>query len=318
MLLLRHFLSLHCCIILSGDKNMPVIYIDVLFAVNLIINYILLRVSCIFSGLKYIKYRIILGAIVGACYALLVFFPDFSLLYSTICKMLVSMLIVAISFPFYSVKSYIKGLLVFYTVSFSFGGCVLGIFYFSDVGARLGAVYSNGILYFNLPWSILAVSGAVFYIFAKLFSFFSTKTLKCNKLKKKLLLTYNKKTAEITALLDTGNMLIDPVTLSPVIIAEYKLLRCLFPEDIRSVLDKMNQNNITWIINDMARQGFAARLIPFSSLGKSNGMLIGFVPDKAEIFDECGVKVLDKCVIALCDNSLSKDRSYGALLNPYI
>ncbi|MDO4735530.1 MAG: hypothetical protein Q4B21_00710, partial [Bacteroidia bacterium] len=49
------------------------------------------------------------------------------------------------------------------------GGCVLGVFYFSNVGAELGAVYSNGILYFNLPWTILAVSGFVFYVSAKAF-----------------------------------------------------------------------------------------------------------------------------------------------------
>lgn len=297
---------------------MPVIYIDVLFVVNLIVNYILLLVCCVFSGLKRNYYRITSGAFIGACYAVLIFFPNFSVIYSTICKMLISMLIVAVSFPFYSIRNYIKALLIFYVVSFGFGGCVLGIFYFSDIGTRLGAVYSNGVLYFNLPWTILAVSGAVFYVAAKLFDFFSGKVFHGHSLKKKLYLSFGKNTAEITALMDTGNSLMDPVSLSPVIIVEYKLLKNLFDEEIKTSLDRIGRDNITWIMSDVAEKGLPARLIPFSSLGKDNGMLIGFVPDHAEIRDECGIKVLNKCVVGLYDRPLSKDRSYGALLNPYL
>ena len=169
---------------------MPVIYIDVLFAVNFLVNYLLLRVCCIFSGLKVYKYRIISGSIIGACYAVLVFFPDFTLIHSTVYKLLISMLIIAISSPFFSVRSYLKTLLVFYAVSFAFGGCVLGIFYFSNVGARLGAVYSNGILYFNLPWTILALSGVVFYTSVKLFTIITRRNMQGKNLKKKILLYF--------------------------------------------------------------------------------------------------------------------------------
>ena len=153
---------------------------------------------------------------------------------------------------------------------------------------------------------------------AKLFDFFSGKVFHGHSLKKKLYLSCGKNTAEITALMDTGNSLMDPVSLSPVIIVEYKLLKNLFDEEIKTSLDRIGRDNITWIMSDVAEKGLPARLIPFSSLGKDNGMLIGFVPDHAEIRDECGIKVLNKCVVGLYDRPLSKDRSYGALLNPYL
>ncbi len=118
--------------------------------------------------------------------------------------------------------------------------------------------------------------------------------------------------------MDTGNSLVDPLTLKPVIVAEYKMLKSLFSEDVRLSLDQLESQNLTWIMSDIVQKGVPARLIPFSSLGKSNGMLIGFVPDKAEIHDNCGVRVLDKCVVGIYNKQLSKDRSYGALLNPYM
>ena len=296
---------------------MPVIYIDVLFAVNLLINYILIKCCCAFTNLKQNKYRILFGAFLGACYAVLVFFPNFSVLYSTVCKLLISMLIIACSFPFYSFGSYLKTLLIFYLVSFGFGGCVLAVFYFSDIGARLGAVYSNGIFYFNLPWTILALSGLLFYIAVKLFGIISKRAYTTRNLKKKLNLSYNGKTAEITALLDTGNSLVDPISLTPVIIAEYRTIRTLFNDEINSGLERIGKDNLTWIMSEVVEKGLPARLIPFSSLGKENGMLLGFVPDKAEIQDDCGVRILEKCVIGISEKPLSKDRSYTALLNPY-
>ncbi len=296
----------------------PIIYIDVLFAVNLLVNYILLRASATLSRIKENKFRVFLGAFIGALYAVLVFFPDFSVIYSTLFKMLVSMLIIACSFAFYSIRGYLKTLFVFYIVSFGFGGCVLGVFYFSDIGAKLGAVYSNGILYFNLPWTVLALAGFLFYISTKIFAYFSRKALKFTGLRKKLYISFENNTAELTALMDTGNSLVDPITLSPVIIAEYKPLKSLFNKEVRCSLDQLEKGNITWIMSDIVQKGIPARLIPFTSLGKSNGMLIGFVPDKAEIHDNCGVRVLDKCVIGIYNKSLSKDRSYSALLNPYM
>ena len=297
---------------------MPTVYVDVLFAVNLLINYILINASGILSKINRNKLRMGFGAFIGASYSLLIFFPDFSMLFTTVCKLLISMLIVAAAFPFYTIRSYIKTLIIFYMVSFGFGGCVLGVFYFSDIGARLGAVYSNGIFYFNLPWTVLALSGILFYLSIKICGIISAKFYRGESLRKKLRISLGEKTTELTALLDTGNALIDPVTLSPVIIAEYKSLKPLFSDDIKLGLNRLSPDNITWIMSEVSEYGLKVRLIPFSSLGKENGMLLGFVPDHAEIRDDCGVRVLDKCVVGIYEKQLAKDKSYTALFNPYL
>ena len=102
------------------------------------------------------------------------------------------------------------------------------------------------------------------------------------------------------------------------LIVEYKLLKNLFSKDIRDDLDRIGNENIEWIMNDVTHKGLPVRLIPFASLGKENGLLLGFVPDKIEIYDSCGIRIIDKCVVGIYERQLSKDKSFGALLNPYL
>jgi len=58
------------------------------------------------------------------------------------------------------------------------------------------------------------------------------------------------------------------------------------------------------------------RLIPFSSLGKENGMLVGFRPDFIEIDNDNEKKDIKDVVIGIYTRSLSKNEKYRALLSP--
>ena len=92
---------------------------------------------------------------------------------------------------------------------------------------------------------MLALCGTMFFLAVKLFGLFSGRSYRGNSLKKRLCLSYGNNTAEITALLDTGNSLIDPITLSPVIVAEYRSIKHLFNDDIKKAvkLDHFNKTN---------------------------------------------------------------------------
>ena len=58
---------------------MQVIYIDVLFALNLVVNYLLLFLTARFSGLYVGRLRLLGGAALGALFSVLMFFPDLPL-----------------------------------------------------------------------------------------------------------------------------------------------------------------------------------------------------------------------------------------------
>lgn len=108
--------------------------------------------------------------------------------------------------------------------------------------------------------------------------------------------------------MDTGNSLYDPVSDSPVMIVEYNSVSDILPQEIHTYLKEgtieINPNCIK------AR----LRFIPYSTIDKKNGVILGFKPDRVTFGD----KVVYDIVIGLCENSLSTDNSYAALANPHV
>ena len=119
----------------------------------------------------------------------------------------------------------------------------------------------------------------------------------------------------MNALLDTGNALCEPFSGAPVIVAEYEKLLPILPEALKEAC-QLGETAVEQISDERIRGRI--RVIPFSSLGKEHGMLIGFRPDKAWLLEN--EKILDAgaVVIGIYTRNLARDRSYGALLPPQL
>lgn len=298
----------------------PVIYIDVLFTVNLLINYILLWTTSKISRTKTSVVRLFIGACVGAVYAVVMFFPAFQIYYTLIAKLLFSMLLIAITYNIEKVRAFLKVLGIFYIVSFTFGGAALGLFYFTNIGASIGAILSNGVIYFNLPWKTLLLSCVIAYIVISIT--WKLIGIKINKenLYIPLSIMFDNKSICINALLDTGNSLYEPISNLPVIIVEFQAIKGLLPQEIQKIFNECSENDLGLITSIMSNSDWVSRfrLIPFSSLGKENGMLIGFKPDEIEILEGPEKKDLKDIIIGIYNKKLSKSEEYRALLHPEI
>jgi stage II sporulation protein GA (sporulation sigma-E factor processing peptidase) len=103
-----------------------------------------------------------------------------------------------------------------------------------------------------------------------------------------------------------------------VVIVEFAVLREILPEDIKVIFEQDHDNELTDIIDTISQSSWFSRfrLIPFSSLGKENGMLIGFKPDYIEIGSEQPKKGISNVIIGVYNKALSKSSQYNALLNP--
>ena len=283
---------------------MASVYIDVLFAINFIINILLIEASGIITATYSPWYRVLLASLLGAGYAVCIFFPDLGFLYTAVMKVAFSALIVFCAFKIKKLKHFFALFGAFYAVSFVFGGCVVALVSLTSFGRKTGAVYSNGIIYFDLPWQVLFISTLVAYALIVAMGRIRKKKIATESVKRDIEIHINGTVVEVTAIIDTGNTLFDPISGDPVIVCEYERIKNVFPEG------KAGPD----MVERLAEYGIRARLVPYSSVGSQNGVMTAFRPDMVKI----GGREAKKCVIGICETPLSAGGEYGALLNPQI
>ena len=279
---------------------MSTIYIDVLFFINFILNITILNAEAILLHIHPKPARLITGAILGALYSCLTFVADFKALGFAITKIIFATLMSNISFGTKRMRPLIKQTAFLFVITAFMGMFIMALLYFTDIGLCFGGMVRKGVFYFNIPlWfvfpsCILATATAV--ITQKALE--KSATRNCVKLK----ITYRKKSIYLNALTDTGNHLRDPFSGKRVVIAEEKILKNLLEEtDFLKICSEECQN---------LPLGF--RLIPFSSIGKQNGLLPAFLPDEILVNGE---KKGD-LVVAVFKGSLSRTGDYNALISP--
>ena len=111
-------------------------------------------------------------------------------------------------------------------------------------------------------------------------------------------------------MLDTGNLLIEPISNSDVVVVESESLKEIISNDI---LDNINTIiNGKWLDNDNIHS-YKLKIIPFSSLGNDNGLLIGFKPDYIKIYSEEEI-IRNDIIVGIYNGKLSKNDLYTSLI----
>jgi len=293
------------------------IYLDVLFLENLVINYLILYVAAKFSRLKVSTLRLFAGSIVGALYVVFIILqPGIKIYYTTFAKILLSIFIIAITFSPRKVLPFIKTLVMFYISTFIFAGAALAFLFFNQQGGfvRNGIVHVFG----QSKWSLMFFAILTVGIIIKIF----WEVIQSKIIKERLLIpvkiSFDNRMIYLFALIDTGNSLKDPLTNTPVMVVEFKALAELLPIEIKSIFENSQENDLNSVTAIISKSKWFSRfrLIPFSSLGKENGMLIGFKPDFIVIGEEEDKRDVKNVIIGIYNRSLSRNEKYKALLGP--
>ena len=121
---------------------------------------------------------------------------------------------------------------------------------------------------------------------------------------------------KIKALLDSGNMLRDPISKLPVIIVEKEKLKNIISADFLNYIEEfLGGDNKRKCENDNVKEYLSkVRMVPFMSIGKENGMMIGIRVDKIKIRTEDIDIERDNVIVGVYDRSLTKDNRYNALI----
>lgn len=283
------------------------IYLDIVFFENIAMNYLILMATAIIAKVKINPIRLLCASALGGIFSIITYFINLSTLESLILKILVSVLIIKISFKAQKIGYLFKQLVLFYLVSFTFGGAAFMLLYFVNPE---NIIAENGVLIGTYPLKITLI-GAVLG-----FSIISAvaKIIKDRISKKAMLcdleIFYNGKVEKIKTMIDTGNLLQDPITSEDVIIVEKDSLRNLVSSDILENIENIISGK--WLDSQKVYD-YKFKIIPFSSLGNNNGILLGFKPDYIRLIDE-NETVKSNIVIGIYNGKLSKTNLYTSLI----
>lgn len=289
------------------------IYLDVIFLENLAMNYIILLATGLINHIKLKQIKCLLASIIGSIYAV-ISMMGLSVIYANLfLKIALSIAMIYIAFSPKSPKVLLKQLIIFYLTSFAFGGCSFALLYFIKPE---NIKMQDGVLMGSYPIKIALLGGIVgFVVIINAFKImkgkFSKKDMFCE-----IEIVLEGKKRRIKTMIDTGNMLKDPITRFPVAVVEKEELRNLIPDSILEHAQEMATGTNEKVWEEMKQQDYLARfrMIPFSSIGKEHGILLGIKADGMKIFQEEEEYLLRNVIIGIYENRLSKNGSYGALI----
>lgn len=208
-----------------------VIYADVLLAVNLYINYFLVRGTALILRRKITPLRCILASAAGTVGSLVIFLPELHPVVTVLIKFVLGVCVTLLMFGRQKRVDFLLSLLCFLAVSFAFAGGMLALWTFA---APFGMYFSNGFAYFDIPVGAAAVITAAVYGIFRLVRFIIDRRRPLQHVK----VTVRGSGSEISldGLADTGNSLRDSFSGKPVVIASLGAVREIVPQYILNYL----------------------------------------------------------------------------------
>lgn len=255
---------------------MTIIYGDVLFFLNALLDYLLLLGAARLVGEPLRRGRFLLGALLGGGYALAIFVPGLEFLSHPLCRVAAGGMMALTAYG--NSPRFLRQTALFFGLSCALGGSVLAI----GLLGRQGLSLSGGVLYSGMDLKIVLLAAALCYgVLTVAFQRMGRHSALAGEILT-VRLTLEERTVELPVLVDTGNTLSDPVTGCPVLVAESTSLADLFPphgiepETLRDPLEALTQLGV-------GRWGGRFRLLPYRAVGVEQGFLLAFRADSVWI-----------------------------------
>ena len=271
-------------------------------------NFIILYATTIILKIKPKIIRMNLSSAIGSIYAIITYTNQLSIYTSIISKIILAIVMVYVAFNPHNMKSMWKQVLIFYLTSFVFGGVALYLIYFIKPQEIF---IKNGIFVGGYVLKVVFLGAIMAFIVIKISIKIIKTKINAKDMYCKIRIKLNGKEIATNAMIDTGNLAKEPITNTPVVIVESSLLENIVPLNILNNIDNILIGQLDNIDEEYISK---LRCIPFSSLGKQSGMLLGIKADEIIVEKEDDIKVSKNVIIGIYDNSLTKRGEYRALV----
>ncbi|MCY6356760.1 sigma-E processing peptidase SpoIIGA [Clostridium sp. ZS2-4] len=258
-----------------------VVYIDIIFIENLIVNLFLLYVTAQTLKVRIRMLSIFLSAVVGSLYAVTTIYTKFRYLSYIPIKFIIAVIMILILFRkkdfWFNIKSTI--ILTLYSM------LLAGVCIFIEFNKNI----SISMKYNSFSYKILLAALMIIYIVVHRIIVYVKDRQNIIRLIFEVEIVTDKFQKKVNAFMDTGNGLREPVTNLPVMIVEKEIFKN---------------------INIKEEEKF---IIPYRVVNGYGGNLEGFRPKLIRVFKES--KVQDyQVIVAFCNGKLSSLNEYNALL----
>jgi stage II sporulation protein GA (sporulation sigma-E factor processing peptidase) len=273
-------------------------YVEYYAVENLLINYIIISCTSMLTKNYINKKRKFIGAFIGMIYSLMYLVPSMNILFTLPIKLLTILIITSITFSYRDINEYVRILLIFYFTNIFIAGSSFFIIYFTGISH----------LTISLIITTTFVSGIILNNIFK-----DIKTLKYMKeMKKNIDVSINNVDFEFEALIDSGNLLKDPISKNEVVVVKASKLKGIIPDEFLDFdYNKSNMKDIHEFIDKLDEEiSNRVRLIPFRNISDSS-FIIGIKADYIKV-DE---RKISNIVLGL---SNLKEEEYSAILNPQL
>ncbi|WP_040948447.1 sigma-E processing peptidase SpoIIGA [Gorillibacterium massiliense] len=294
-----------------------VVYIDLLFLANFIVDGALLAVTAWLMKTDMRPLRVAASAGLGALYVVFVYFPELSFLYTLGVKLLFSLAMVFTAFGFGSLQRYLRLLGGFYAVNFAAAGGVFAASYFFLSQSEL----LDGMLYTQFggvsTMLLIPVLPATVWLLYRVVQSARNKQHLAGNLAD-IQVEIGDFVHACRGLIDTGNQLYDPLTRTPVMIVEADQWKDALPPSWMTMIRSSEVDRMVAAMGEDESSDWRdrLRLVPYRGLNRNTQFLLAVKPDRVTLHYNGSSLETGKVLIGLDGGKLSADGSYHAIIHP--
>ncbi|WP_053366116.1 sigma-E processing peptidase SpoIIGA [Bacillus sp. FJAT-27245] len=294
------------------------VYLDVIWALNLLFDCLLLSLSAIVLKMAVPPWKIAAGGFIGSLIILLHFTPLGTYAGHPLSKLLFSILMVLAAFGYKGMRFFLSSLAALYLSTFLVGGAMMGAHYFLQTGGAASKAFLSSISEgFGDPvsWAFVLIGFPLAWHFSKnRLAAIEMAKIKFGQLVK-VQITINGEELCFTGLIDSGNQLYDPITRLPVMFASVKKTIGSLPPPILAA----SSDPDAIIYGDVpldAEWEHRIRIVPYSVVGQENRLVLAIKPDMVAITQGEQIFHTKKALVSFTLQELSSDGSFECIVHP--
>lgn len=303
-----------------------IIYLDVFLVENTILTLIILVSVCILSKIQIKFFKLILTSFIGSiCTVIEYYFLTFNnIILKLLIKFIISIVVVNLGFKNlkekgedkknkyknkYKNKKIFKIWIIFIVITIIYGGIsffVQNMFELEDYIIYNQEFNSIGVFPIKTVMIGFFTGFILVYIISKIYN----NKMDIQNIICEIEICVNGKIIKTKALIDTGNLLKDPVSKRSVIVVEDKVLNSIIEKEYLDILRNVSSGKL---IGEIENNKYKIKIIPFNSLGNSNGILCGINPDWVRMFYEKEL-MIENIILGVYFGSLNSMNEYSTII----